>query len=252
VLLLRWAGEPGGEDDAVAQSEAAAPEKPRWLAPVTGVIVLAMALLYTPREQSALAEFDPAWEFPEQLAVEPWPMSAGETAWVSQSGIASATRWRFRWMAPAGAAPLEAARQDPGSISISAEPARLSGSMLFVFSRTWRAHHRPEACLEIYGLSVNRYFTVLAAPDFPVRALVLDSEREKEVTSAVYWLQSAEQVTDDYATRIWADLAPDQQPWVLVTLLFDRPVDPQSEAAQALFRGVRLSVQRHFEGGMQP
>jgi hypothetical protein len=39
--------------------------------------------------------------------------------------------------------------------------------------------------------------------------------------------------------------APTQgEPWVLVTILFDRPVDPSSAESRALFQSIRQAV--HF------
>jgi hypothetical protein len=123
--------------------------------------------------------------------------------------------------------------------------------MLFVSSQTWRAHHRPEACLEVYGLSVGSSFTTLVNPDFPVRVLTLERERGETLNTAVYWLQSSGETTDDYAARIWSDLASQRQRWVLVTILFDRPVDPQSPEAQDLYQALRASIQQNLRGGIQ-
>jgi hypothetical protein len=64
--------------------------------------------------------------------------------------------------------------------------------------------------------------------------------------SAGYWLQSKERVTEDYSVRIWDDLAPQPEPWVLVTVLFDKPVDPQTAQAQAIFGALHAVVQESF------
>jgi exosortase O len=237
VVMLRWAV---GAQDAVDPGQrdtSTSLKRPVWLMPLLATIVLVMALLYTPRPATALAGPAPEWHFPPEIVTESWPLSPGEMEWLSQAGILSADRWRFQWQMP------------PDS---ETSTPRLSGSMLFVSSATWRAHHRPEYCLEIYGLSTNRSFTNLVAPDFPVRLLVLDIGRQKEVMSAAYWLQSPDQTTDDFATRVWADLAPQRQRWVLVTILFDQAIDLQSAQAKALYRSLRASVQRNLEGGLQP
>jgi hypothetical protein len=65
--------------------------------------------------------------------------------------------------------------------------------------------------------------------------------------SAGYWLQSRDRITDDYAVRIWDDLAPRPQTWVLVTILFDAPVDPGSPQARAFFYALRDSVKVAME-----
>ncbi len=227
VFLLRWTLTPRIEGEARATDYPQQPSRPAWLAPGLGGIVLVMALLYTPRPQIASAQSPAAWQFPTNLAAEPWSLTPGEQEWLASSGVEAVDRWRFQW-------------------------GELSGSMLFVSSTTWRAHHRPERCFEVYGLSADGAYTHLVAPDFPVRLLSLGSEHRPGLMSAAYWLQSADQTTDDYATRIWADLAPQRERWVLVTILFDEAIDPQSAESQALFTALRSVVQINLAGGYQP
>jgi hypothetical protein len=69
------------------------------------------------------------------------------------------------------------------------------------------------------------------------------------VYSAAYWLQSADKVTEDYAVRIWDDLAPQPQPWVLVTVLFDQPVDFDTSDTRELFNTLRETVQGSLKSG---
>jgi type II secretory pathway component PulL len=82
--------------------------------------------------------------------------------------------------------------------------------------------------------------------------LSLGDDQQTVRFSAAYWLQSAEQTTDDYATRIWADLAPQKQHWVLVTILFDEEIDPQASEAQALYTALRDTVFTTLKGGQSP
>lgn len=199
-------------------------KRPAWLTPALAGAILVMGLLYTPRPQAVKAQSVP-WEFPAALQAETWAFAPSEVRWLQQSEVDAAERWRFEWQG-------------------------LSGSMLFVTSTTWRAHHRPERCFEVYGLKQDTAYTQLVAPDFPVQILALEMEGSPQSYSAAYWLQSASQVTDDYATRIWADLAPDKQPWVLVTILFDQGAVPRGEEAQALYRALRDVVQEHLAGGI--
>jgi hypothetical protein len=60
-------------------------------------------------------------------------------------------------------------------------------------------------------------------------------------------LQSSQRVTEDYSVRIWDDMAPQPQPWVLVTVLFDEPTDLAEAEAQALFSTLRQAVQQSLE-----
>ncbi len=124
--------------------------------------------------------------------------------------------------------------------------------MLFVTSDSWRAHHRPERCFEVYGLTVQDAGTYLVAPDYPLRLLSLTDGKQQALYSAAYWFQAADQVTEDYATRIWADLSPGRRPWVLVTVLFDDPDAFRDPDALAFYSEVRQAVARRLAGGGTP
>lgn len=224
LVLLRWSGRSkAAQASAEPEEEDCPAARPAWLPLALGGAVLVMALLYMPRPQTVTAQSAAAWNFPEGLSVEPWALTTGERQWLAESEVESAERWKFTWRGQ-------------------------SGSMLFVSSSTWRAHHRPERCFEVYGLTVESSSTDLVSAGFPVRLLSLGSGKHKELFSAAYWLQSPEQITDDYATRIWADLSPQRSTWVLVTILFDGMVDPASPDAQALYLALSDTVHLSLSG----
>jgi exosortase O len=154
------------------------------------------------------------------------PLSPRELEWFSEGGAESVERLRFTW-------------------------GEASGSMILIPSRTWRAHHRPERCFEVYGLTVENWRTYLVTEEFPVRFLSLSYGGGEGTLSAAYWFQSPERATDDHATRMWADLAPERDRWVLVTLLFDRVQNPQSKQIQALYLALHAAVQANLEGGVR-
>jgi hypothetical protein len=200
------------------------PKRPIWLAPAMAVAILVMALIYTPRPQTGLTQSPPAWKFPAGLVTEPMPLKPDEVEWLTRGGAESADRRRFEWRG-------------------------ITGSMILITSTTWRAQHRPERCFEVYGLSLDDSRTYLVTPDFPVRFVSL-SEGDGHVSlSATYWFQSAERTTDDYGTRIWADLAPRRQRWVLVTILFDGVYDPHTPDIQALYTALHDAVAHSLKGG---
>jgi exosortase O len=234
LFLLRWAG--GGATDAVGTADQVPPKRPAWLTPALIAAVLVMAFLYAPRQEAVMAESGPAWQFPENMSVRDWPMGRGELEWLNKAGIHSAKRWRFQW-------------QGFDSGSASDVGGDLSGSILLVSSQTWREHHRPEACFEVYGFSVDQSFSTLVDGDFPVRVLSLGDGGITERSTAVYWLQSAETTTDEYATRIWADLQPERQRWVLITVLFDESIDHGSDNAVHLFQALQTMIAENLEGG---
>ena len=180
-------------------------------------VIAVMALLYTPRPQTGLTQAPPGWDFPAGLSVEPLPLKPDEYEWLTREGAESADRLRFEWRG-------------------------LSGSMILITSRTWRAHHRPERCFEVYGLSLDDSRTHLVTPTLPVRLVALGDGDRRALLSAGYWFQAAGRTTDDYATRIWADLAPRRQRWVLVSVLFDSVVDPHDEDVQLFYLALHDAV----------
>jgi exosortase O len=195
--------------------------RPVWLAPTLAIVILLMAISYTPRPQTGLAQPPPAWSFPAELNAQPMPLKPDEFQWLAREGAESADRRRFEWRG-------------------------ISGTMILITSKTWRAHHRPERCFEVYGLSMDDSRTHLVNASFPVRYVSLGDGRHRDLYSATYWFQSAGQATDDYGTRIWADLAPRRDRWVLVSILFDGLQDPQDADLQAFYLALHDSVQKHL------
>jgi exosortase O len=221
VALLRLRGVDGA--DRYEQSKPA-PVRPRGLAPVLALTILAMALAYAPRSWTGLAQPSPHWEFPAELVTQLMPLTPDEIDWLTRGGAESADRRRFEWRG-------------------------MSGSMMLITSTTWRAHHRPERCFEVYGLSLEDSRTYMVSPNFPLRLVSLSYGAGRGRLSATYWFQSSYQTTDDYATRIWADLAPRRDRWVLVTILFDGVQDPGAPEAQAFYKALHDSVERALKGG---
>ncbi|MCB8968804.1 MAG: exosortase O [Ardenticatenaceae bacterium] len=175
----------------------------RFFTPVLLASIILMAAIYTPRPVSGLDQPAPTWAFPDTLTVTPLPFKPDEYDWLTRDGADSASRYRFTWEG-------------------------VSGSMILITSHTWRAHHRPERCFEVYGLTLEDSRTHLVSdplaengdPLIPVRFVTLGQGDWHETLSATYWFQSAAHTTDDYGTRIWADLSQREE-WVLVSILFD-------------------------------
>jgi exosortase O len=215
--------------------------RPGWLAPLVALVVLALALFYSPRAasgagQAASAAAPPAWSFPESIVVQASPLTAQQLAWIRQAGAETADRYTFRW-------------QDTVQFAARGQP--VSGTLMLLTSQTWRGQHPPEHCFEVFGLTVRASYTSMAAPDFPLRYLTLSGSGGPGPISAVYWLQSASQTTEDFGQRIWADLGPKREPWVLVTILFDQEYDPQLPELVHLFAALHASVGRSFlQGGV--
>ena len=221
VVLLRTQEAGSGEQETGSRRQETF-ARPIWLSPVLAAVILVMALIYAPRPQIGLAQSPPTWEFPAELVTDPMPLRPDEIEWLTRGGAESAERLSFEWRT-------------------------VTGSMILITSNTWRAQHRPERCFEVYGLSVNDSSTYLVAPDFPVRFVSLGDDDGRSLASAVYWFQSAQHTTDDYGTRMWADLAPERERWVLVTILFDGVHDPQASDIQTFYTALHDAVGRNLE-----
>lgn len=183
---------------------------------------LALGLLYSPRPITGLSQPAQTWNFTPEMNAQSMPLRPDEIEWLMRDSADDAERFRFQWRG-------------------------VSGSMILITSRTWRAQHRPERCFEVYGLALDDSRTQIIAPDFPIRAVALSTQRTKETWSAAYWFQSAERTTDDYGTRIWDDVSLQRRRWVLVTILFDRALEPNDVNAQAFYLALRDSVAQNLK-----
>jgi exosortase O len=233
LLLIRWTGrlekldsqtiDRGISQQGLLRHSRSTRSQPVWLMPLLLGFVLVLGLLYQPRPPEVVSEAPQSWHFPSGMEVEPWSLTPDEARWLSSAGDSDATRWRFEWRG-------------------------LGGSLLFVSSTSWRAQHRPERCLEVFGLSVEDAHTHLLMADFPIRMLTLSSGKDQPLYTAAYWFQSQDRVTDDHGSRMWSDFAPERQPWVLITVLFDGPYDPSDADLLALYPALRQAVARSLEG----
>ncbi len=191
--------------------------QPPWLSPLLIIMLVLMIFAYAPRPQSGLTYASPTWDFPTPLHTEAMPLQPDELELLTRDGAESANRQRF-------------------------QIGDLSGTMILITSKTWRAHHRPERCFEVYGLSLEDSRTYLVGNQVPVRFVSLGDGNYHSLLSAAYWFQSPHQITDDYATRMWADLSPERERWVLVSVLFDGVVDPNDTDVQALYLTLQETV----------
>jgi exosortase O len=197
--------------------------QPRWLSPLLALTLLTLVLLYVPRAaiSSAPAFSQPVWRFPDGLQLQSAPLSKQEQEWIRQGGAEKADRFTFQWQG-------------------AGQP--VSGTLLLLSSQTWRGQHRPERCFEVFGLTVRESTTFLVSPGFPLRYLSLSGAAVPGQTSAAYWLQSANQTTEDFGKRIWADLRPERETWVLVTVLFDQQYDARRPELADLLTAMHASI----------
>lgn len=202
-------------------------KRPIWLAPFLAIGIAGMALVYTPRPYPVMAQASIDWVFSSKIQVQVDPLSPELFAWVTKDGAEFADRWDFTW---------------------NGEADEIHGSLMFLTSNTWRGQHRPERCFEVQGITVETYQTVFFDDEFTAQ-MVLVSGGPQQAT-ALYWLQTGQHATDDFAARIWSDLGSERQPWVLVTLLLDDVYPPNSAEVRSIAEIVRTVVADSLEGGL--
>jgi exosortase O len=174
--------------------------------------VVAMALLHTPRPVAASEGPEPPFALPEAMNAAAIPLDRQEADLFVRQGAGGAGKWRFRY-------------------------GDVRGSILLVYSDSWRAHHPPELCYQGHGREIDGSATVLLRDDFPLRQLSLDGGE----ATASYWFQSADRTTDDFSSRAWAGLRADEG-WVMVSVLYDSPRAPGDPEVRGLLEAVHAAV----------
>ncbi|BCX05643.1 MAG: hypothetical protein KatS3mg053_3581 [Candidatus Roseilinea sp.] len=223
IGLLRLAPLVAQPDEPAIRREVRAA---RWLVPGLIAGLLALNWLGVPGRDApaASAVASSPLALPNELQIQPAPLKPGELTWLFEDGAERVERVRFNWRS-------------------------YTGSLLLVTSTHWRAHHKPERCLENGGLRVQSEATYLVAGQAPVRVLSLADEAGAMKLSAAYWFQSATRVTDDYTARLWAALSPQPERWLMVSVLFDEAIDPRGADAEALYLALQSAAQSHLRGG---
>ena len=121
----------------------------------------------------------------------------------------------------------------------------LRGSMLTVASTSWQTYHAPELCFVASGIPVNRIEKKQLTPAVTARWLSLKDNQ----LSATYWLQSSQQTTDNFLSRIRSDITHKNHTWVLVSILFDSSVNPESPEIQDFATTVHNAVNNSLTAG---
>lgn len=156
------------------------------------VFIIALALIAQLRPPPEKPLSIAALQWPQQIASDRISLTAAERGSFDNDRTATPEKRRFVF-------------------------GNLSGSILLVSSTSWGTHHAPELCLVGNGFKVDRIERKQLAPDVLARWLSLQDGK----LSATYWLQSSQQTTDDFFSRIWIDITRRQKTWVLVSVLFD-------------------------------
>ena len=159
-----------------------------------------------------------AIQLPQQLQATPLPLSDAEKSFFTHSNNPIAEKWRFDW-------------------------GGLTGSMLMVVSQNWQVHHPPELCFAGNGFRVDGMRPEQLGQDLEARWLSL----ERGQLSATYWFQSPQGTTDEYMTRFWESITHRETPWMMVSILFDRSLEPDSEGVRSMTTAIRAAIEESFQ-----
>lgn len=95
-----------------------------------------------------------------------------------------------------------------------------SGTILFSMNSQWRSHHDPILCMRGNGLLPENIQTLLIKKNFPIKTITFSNCQQ----SACYWFYSENKITDDFSTRVWADILNKQEQWMLVSVMFHEKI----------------------------
>ena len=116
----------------------------------------------------------------------------------------------------------------------------LSGSMLLVGSNSWQTHHPPELCFLGNGFKIDKMESKAIDKSINARWLSLQNGE----LSATYWFQSNRSTTDDFIKRIADYVTNRNKTWVLISILFDRNENPNTEEIKNFTNSIYQSVDR--------
>ena len=114
----------------------------------------------------------------------------------------------------------------------------VSGSMIFVASPTWQAHHAPELCFSASGLEIDHMQKQALSNQVTGRWISLNRGQQQ----AAYWFQSSQRTTDRYLDRIWSEITRREPKWTLVSILFDQPVSADNTDVQTMLEEVHSVI----------
>ncbi|PZD74131.1 hypothetical protein C1752_01272 [Acaryochloris thomasi RCC1774] len=114
----------------------------------------------------------------------------------------------------------------------------ISGSMIFVASPSWQAHHAPELCFLASGFKIDDMQKRTLTSQVTGRWLSLDQGQRQ----AAYWFQSSQRTTDHYLDRVWSEMIRKEPHWTMVSILFDQSVSADDAAVQAVLADVHDAI----------
>ena len=107
-----------------------------------------------------------------------------------------------------------------------------------VSSNSVQAYHAPELCLLGNGLKVDTMQSLQLSPQVLGRWLSINNG----TMAATYWFQSPRRTTDDFLTRLWGGITRKDRMWVMVSVLFDRPQQPDTPEIKAFTTNIHDAI----------
>ncbi len=114
------------------------------------------------------------------------------------------------------------------TFEIHAHHKIIKASMVLVSSRQWRAQHIPENCYLSQGYTIINKGVWTLTPPFNLRYLTLSTSTQNasKLFTGVYWFQSKHRTTVDYSARVLDALFNPNQQWLMVSILWQTPINP--------------------------
>ncbi len=101
---------------------------------------------------------------------------------------------------------------------------QIPGSLVFVNTLYWKAHHNPSLCFQAQGYTLLNEKTRRFDHEIMVKELELN--KDGKAYKAYYWFQSKEEQTADFSQRLFsgflAQIQSFKQPWTMVSLIVQR------------------------------
>lgn len=124
---------------------------------------------------------------------------------------------------------------------ISFENNGLQGSILIIKSGGWRSHHNPEYCIKAGGNKIMHISTVRLNDATSLKWLKVN-----EASSACYWFQGPDGSTDDFSTRIWAEILGKQNDWLLVSVVFNNETEFDNDSVQETLIQINKTLKNYY------
>jgi len=181
----------------------------------TSLLLVIGLLAFAPAPPPVEKAESMAIQFPADWEVEDVKVGELEAAFFKEQG-SSASKYKFKY-------------------------GEAEGILLFIKTKGWRGHHHPEYCFQADGHHIEDITTQQVAVDFPVKRMQINGR-----SSAYYWFQNPQICTDDFSTRMWAEMYQQEKDWVQVSLVLHNDNGENRESTTPLLLHIRELLNAQF------